>query len=379
MKINCPRQSILSAVEAASTALGKSPKEVLRCVKLDANSDEDVSVFGTDLDSGVRIQIAGVQVQQPGSCLIPAGRFIEWVKASPDGDLTLSVDKTIWLRLGRGKAELPVYPVDEYPDSIGNQVSRSEFDVPMDQFARCFGRASAAAEDRADTSFMLAGVCLDTTTKRPCLSGADGNVLSAASFDANPVGTIRAILPTKTLKLCRGIATGSELLSVVLSDNVGIFRTERGEVFVRQIQGKYPDQASLIRTLEKECKTRIELPTTAFLAVVEQAAVMTDDNSSRLEFHFRPGCVSISSRGEGVAGDVDFDLPDYAGPEIRVAWNPDYLRDFLRLAAATHQTVRLEINDGKRPALLKAGDDWTYLIAPLTLTTGRATNSGGLR
>jgi DNA polymerase-3 subunit beta len=61
---------------------------------------------------------------------------------------------------------------------------------------------------------------------------------------------------------------------------------------------------------------------------------------------------------------VELPLEDYTGPEVKIAFDPQYLTEFLR-ALDGEPTVTLEMSDGTKPALFRAGDGYLYLVMPL--------------
>ena len=73
----------------------------------------------------------------------------------------------------------------------------------------------------------------------------------------------------------------------------------------------------------------------------------------------------MHARGaETGSSEVELTLPDYDGPEVQIAFDPQYLVEFLR-ALEGEPTVTLEMSDGGKPALFKCGDGYSYLVMPL--------------
>ena len=74
----------------------------------------------------------------------------------------------------------------------------------------------------------------------------------------------------------------------------------------------------------------------------------------------------LTARGaETGSSEVTLDLPDYPGPEVKIAFDPAYLTDMLR-AVEGEPTATLEMTDGTKPAVFRIGDDYTYLVMPLS-------------
>jgi DNA polymerase-3 subunit beta len=58
----------------------------------------------------------------------------------------------------------------------------------------------------------------------------------------------------------------------------------------------------------------------------------------------------------------------YEGEDITAAFNPGYLAD--GLAAASGESVRLEVRDGLKPGIVRGeSDEFTYLVMPVRLPT----------
>ena len=92
---------------------------------------------------------------------------------------------------------------------------------------------------------------------------------------------------------------------------------------------------------------------------------MADDDSRRVDFAFTSGSVTLTAKGaETGSGEVVMPLPDYAGPDLVIAFEPSYLTEMLR-AIDGEPTAMLEMTDGQKPAVFKVGDGYLYLVMPL--------------
>ncbi len=92
MKITCDREKLFSAFQtAAAVAPSRSPKPILQNVKLEVRG-ESAMLMATDLEIGVRVEIANVQVEAPGSAVLPVGRFSSILRESSDASLKVEMD-----------------------------------------------------------------------------------------------------------------------------------------------------------------------------------------------------------------------------------------------------------------------------------------------
>jgi len=174
------------------------------------------------------------------------------------------------------------------------------------------------------------------------------------------------LVPAKTMTLLeRNLIDDGELVRVALRPNEAMFQTERAMIYTRLVEGRYPPYRDILSQTRKQANVKITLPVESFLARVRQAAIMTDDESKRVDMTFEPGKVTMQARGADTGSSVvELPLPEYAGPEVEIAFDPQYLVEFLR-ALEGEPTVVLEMTDGSKPALFQCGDGYKYLVMPL--------------
>ena len=92
MKAICNRVALLEGMQLAnSVVVARTPKPILQCVKLTASSDA-IMVEATDLEVGIRFTDTQVEVEEPGSVVIPADRLNAILRESADETLRLETE-----------------------------------------------------------------------------------------------------------------------------------------------------------------------------------------------------------------------------------------------------------------------------------------------
>ena len=92
MKVTVQTGALQDALAlAGSIVQSRSPKPVLKCVKLVA-ADNVLTVLATDLEVGCRYQITAVQIDEPGEALVPADRPNGIAREASGDSLTLVRD-----------------------------------------------------------------------------------------------------------------------------------------------------------------------------------------------------------------------------------------------------------------------------------------------
>ena len=174
MKIRCPKESLLAALQSASAVVpSRSPKPVLTNVKVEATRDA-VVVMATDLEVGIRIELEGVETVAPGAVLLPSGRLTAIVRESPAGTVfDIHCDGTAALvKAPRSEFRLPAEDPLEFPAvatfPAGGCV---ELATPL---VRELVRRTVFATDSESSRYALGGVLIEMTPAAVIAVGADG-------------------------------------------------------------------------------------------------------------------------------------------------------------------------------------------------------------
>src|SRR3954447_5710817 len=89
MKVVCQREGLLSACQLASVAVAsRDVKPVLRNLKAVVDNDR-CTLMATDLELGIRLEVRGVRVEEPGEALLPTARLVSILRESTDEELTI--------------------------------------------------------------------------------------------------------------------------------------------------------------------------------------------------------------------------------------------------------------------------------------------------
>src|SRR3954465_13633907 len=89
MKMVCHREGILAACQLASAAVAaKEVKPVLRNLKPVVDNDR-CTLMATDLELGIRLEVRGIRVEEPGEPLLPTSRFVSILRESTDDEMTV--------------------------------------------------------------------------------------------------------------------------------------------------------------------------------------------------------------------------------------------------------------------------------------------------
>src|SRR5688572_32737906 len=103
------------------------------------------------------------------------------------------------------------------------------------------------------------------------------------------------VVPTKAMTLLeRNLTEPDEKVKISLRPNEVLMKTERAMIYSRLVEGRFPNYKQV---LPSKHTTRVPLTVGPFMAAVRQAAIMTDDESKRVRFHFAKGKLTLRAQG----------------------------------------------------------------------------------
>ncbi len=375
MKVTCQRDSLQMACQAVAQAVPTHTTiPALKNIKATAHDDALLLVaYDPTQGVGIRYELRGVTVARAGSCILPKDQLIQILRESGDPDISLDAGKEAIVAKAGGRYEMLSLDVDEFPDIPSFDDGGRYHEVTAGQLRTMIKRTAFSADKKDTTAkFALTGVLWEAEGKMTRLVATDTKRLAVCEGPASvygPPDTVKAVhlVPLKAVNLLeRNLTDDNELVRIGLRTNDALFQTERAMIYTSLVQGKFPPYREIIAKTRKEATQKVPLPVDGFLARVRQSAIMTDEESMRVDMTFEAGKVTMKSRGAKTgSSEVSLDLPEYDGPTTEIAFDPQYLIEFLR-ALEGEPTVVLEMSTGARAALFKCGEQYSYLVMPLT-------------
>jgi DNA polymerase III subunit beta len=375
MKIQCQRDALLTACQLVGAAVAvRSTKPVLACIKA-VVQDDALFLMATDNEIGVRYELRGVDVKRGGAAILPPGKLISILRESSDATVTLDADENGTLvRTTTGKFNLPGGNPAEFPDIPAFNDGGAYHELNAGVLRTMIKRVAFAADKTEATArWAVTGVLWEAEKGKARLVATDTRRLALCEAPAEVHGKKESkdekapshLVPQKAIQLLdRSLTDDGETIRIALSANEAMFQTGRALICSKLVEGRFPPYRDII---PKKPGVTLPVPVADFLSRVRQAAIMTDDETKRVEFKFEAGQVTLNAQGgaDNGSGEVKLELPDYKGGEVEIAFNPQYLIDMLR-AVDNEPTLKLEMTDGQKPAVFRLGEDYLYLVMPLT-------------
>jgi DNA polymerase-3 subunit beta len=367
MKVRCHREGLLSAFQLAGSVVpSRDLKPVLRNLKTIAEPDR-CTLLATDLELGIRLEVRGITVEEPGEALLPAGKVLAILRESTDDELAIEADAQTCLVRGQfNEFEMGGEDPADFPDVPA--FTGDKFHELAAGMLREMIRRTIFAAATENPRYAVTGVLWELEGDVARLVATDGRRLAVAQGVATPQGGHDTkgqthVVPTKAMQLLeRNLQDPDERVRVSLRPNEALFKTERAMIYSRLVEGRYPPYREVF---PKKPTVKVPLVVGPFHAAVRQAAIMTDDESKKVIFSFGKKKLTMQARGPQT-GRSKVELPlEYDGKAIEIAFDPKYLTEMLRVLSAEDALV-LELIDGNSVALFRFGENYSYIVMPLS-------------
>ena len=350
---------------AGSIVATRTPKPVLQCVKLSAVGNV-LTLLATDLEAGLRYQITAVQVEQEGEALVPADRLAGIATLAGDEEsLTIQTVKEQCQIIGKSsRYKIFGYDPAEYP-AVAEFSDAPDFQIKAAELAAMINRTLFATA-KAHSHYAISGVLWEAGGKKLQMVATDGHRLAQAkgALAKAAAREVTAIVPGKLMGLIQRIAgAGEEMIEVKILDNQILVRTARAVLVSSLVQGNFPKYADVI---PRECVRKATINSAQFEHRIRQAALLTNEESKGVRLSFSKDSLTLTSRAPE-SGEAEVTCPiTFEGEPMDIAFNPAFLVDALKVAGA--ENISFEMNAPNKPAVIKAGNDFLYVIMPVDLS-----------
>ncbi|MHC4065316.1 MAG: DNA polymerase III subunit beta [Planctomycetota bacterium] len=365
MKFRVNRQELVEAMGVVGmVAAARTPKEILRGVLMRAAADH-VELVATDLEIGLRYAVTQVEVESEGEVLVAAEKLGAIVRELADEVLEVEADDSLChVRGADSHFQISAQDAKEFP-AVTAEVGEPDFEIAAGVLRRLTERTVFAAA-RENTRYAINGVLWEKSGGALSLVATDGRRLAHArsKLISGQEGEVSAIVPSKAMALFQRILSDrDEAVAVRITGNQMLVRCPQVTVSTALVEGHFPKYQDVI---PGDSNKTAEFEVAEILSAVRQAALLTNEEARGVRFSFSEGELSLSSRAPQ-EGEARITKPiRYKGEELEIGFNPSFLTDVFRVVHSDE--VTLELKEPNRPGVLKAGDEFLYVIMPVNLS-----------
>lgn len=369
MKIVCDREKLFAAFQTAALfAPSRSPKEILKNIKLDVDA-EGATMSATDMEMGVRVNVEGVEVEQSGSAVLPVTNFGAILRESSDEKLKIEATaKGNVVRGDRSEFKLPGEDPDEFP-AVARFEEQKYHVLPARLFKEIIHRTEFAT-DMESSRYALGGVLIELDANKIIAVGTDGRRLAkmegpAESVGGHKTGDTMTIIRTQSMRLIgRALSEGDSEVHLAARGNDVLIRTPRCTFYSRLVEGRFPRWRDVFP--QRRDGAKIDMVVGPLHSALRQAAVVTNQDSRGILFTFGEGTLVLAAATADL-GQSRIEMPiPYGGQAISVSLDHRFVSDFLKVLSP-EQTITLDIENAESAAVFSADDAaYGYVVMPLS-------------
>ncbi|HWF09117.1 MAG TPA: DNA polymerase III subunit beta [Bryobacteraceae bacterium] len=354
----------------------KTTIPILSNVLMEARGDR-LYLTATDLELGLRTSCPA-RVKKEGSGTIPARKLLDYVRLLPDADITVKFGENSWANFtcGRSRTRIAGMSRESFPELPAMPDTIAE--IPVKQLSAMIARTMFAIS-MEESRFTLNGALLLLGDKSMTMVATDGHRLAYVqrpSEGAAANGTsYRALVPRKAMGEITKLADdagGDAKIRFGGDDNHLFFEFGPRLLITRKLTGNFPDYE---RVLPSDNTNIATLMKDEIKGAIERVAQFADERSRAIRVQFTAGEVKVFSSALET-GESEESVPSqYAGPDLEIGFNAQYLLDFLR--AIPQDNVMIGLKDQKSAGELKPGasegsekdeqEQYRYVVMPMRI------------
>ena len=365
MKVQFDRQELADALQAVcSVAASRTPKPILQCVRIDAETDL-LRLSVTDMELSLRHIVTHVEVDEPGEILVVADTIARIVRECADETMVAETEgNTLHIRGAGSHFQIVTQDVGDFP-AIPDMESDPDFTIEHAAMARIIEWTSFAAA-RESTRYAINGVLWEAEEDSLIAVATDGRRMSFARTSIESSGgSSRAIIPIKALGLLNRLSCDADArVGVRITSNQVLIKMAGAVVSSSLVEGRFPRYQDVIPT---DCDRSAMINTAEFLGALKRAALLTNEESKGVRLAFSEGELTLSSRAPE-QGEATVSFPvEYAGEPMDIGFNPAFLMDVMRVVHA--DKIEFVMKQAERPGLVRLGENFVYVVMPVNLAT----------
>ena len=365
MKVICDRTGLVDALNLVSpVAVTRTPKEVLRCVKLNAQ-EAALTLAATDLELAVWVSMPRVDVGEAGEALVWADKLSQIVRESTDPTLTLETEQElVHVRGQDAHFQIFGHAPGDFPP-LPQLTGEPDFQIDAGDLHRLVTQTLFATA-KETSRYAINGVLVERQANKLTLVATDGRRLAMAKghCKAAEADNRTSIIPAKALSLLlKFFDDPSQPVRVRLADNRILFATDEKLLASNLVEGNFPPYRDVI---PRDGDKKATLDAHALASAVRQAALLTNEESKGVRFAFSANGLTLSSRAPEM-GQAQIDIPilKYDGDPVEIGFNPQFVLDALKIVQTDQ--VHIELKAANKPGVLRTGPDFLYVIMPVSL------------
>ncbi|HKE97218.1 MAG TPA: DNA polymerase III subunit beta [Povalibacter sp.] len=365
MKFSAGREAILAPLQAVIGVVERrQTMPILANVHLAGRGDE-LALTATDLEVEL-VAKAKVSLQQAGEITLPGRKFLDIVRALPEGaTVTITVEgERATVRSGKSRFTLATLPASDFP-TVEDIRAQQSLNIAQVALKRLLDKTHFSMAQQ-DVRYYLNGMLLEIGDKVLRTVATDGHRLAYCETELEaPASTNQqVIVPRKgVLELQRLLGTDGNVELAVGTNHV---RAQIGEIRFtsKLIDGRFPEYG---RVIPANPPKQVRADRDILRAALQRAAILSNEKYRGIRLAVKANALVLQSHNpEQEEAEEELEVT-YGGEEVEIGFNVNYLLD--ALAAVEAGEVQLGLTDANNSCLVTSPSVQSakYVVMPMRL------------
>lgn len=369
MRARVSRDSILDVIKRAYSVSDRksssSLSSILSTILVECK-DNNLYISSTDLETAYTGKVF-TELEGEGAFCIPAKQFYDIIRNFPHDEFILegdfsngvhikSLDDDIMYRLSC----LPPEEFPNLPDTSIVTVLDIQGEVLSDMISKVIYAVS-----KDDVTISISGILFTKEDNKLRLVATDGHRLSLIDSVVDGIdklGFSSIIIPRKAAQEIKSIASNDMVVRIGVHDNYFILSFSSGTLFIRPIDGHFPDYKSVIPDNPDK---KIFINRLRLIDALKRACIFSVGKYSHVTFNISYNDLVLHTRGSELGESKERLYVDYKGEPFMVTFNARYILDVLKVMRS--EEIEFGIGSVRSLCRITGADDpgFLALVAPV--------------
>ncbi len=365
MKFRCERDTLVEALGAAGRAVANrgGALPVLAGVRAEL-AGSTLRLTGSDLELTIEVNVE-VAGEQDGVAVLPSKIVSDLVRSLGDPRVEVVVEgDEAHLTAGRFESSIRLLPADEFPrlsmpadDAV--TLSAKDFAAALHQVV-----PAASADDARP---ILTGVLMAAEEGGLRLVATDSYRLAVRDLPGTSVLAEgqSVLVPSRALRELERLLGSAEEVTLRLGDREATFEVGTTRLTTRLIEGEFPNYRGLIPASHPN---RLTVGREALVEAVRRVKLMAREPNTPVRMSMGSDGLELVAITQDVGQAHEQLDATYAGSDLTVAFNPEYLLSGVEVTPGDE--ITLDTVDAQKPAVIRSsgGDEFLYLLMPVRVS-----------
>ena len=364
MKFTISKDKFLFGLQQVQNVVGtRTTLPILSNVLIEAEGTS-MQLTTTDLDVGVSVQVEA-EVEANGAVTLPARKLATIIKELPKDDVEVSVDSdnVASIKCGPSFFKILGLDADEFPP-LAEFDDAKEFKLEQKTLKDGL-KKTAYAISTDETRYVLNGINCTFKDNTLTMVATDGRRLAMADFELEfpESNEVAVIIPTKAVNELQRLLRDEGTVTIEIGQNQISFELNDSKLVSKLIDGNYPNYRQVI---PGDPNHRIPLERETFYESVARVSLLANDKTNSIKLEFRENAIDIMANSPEIGEAKESIAVKYKGPDMAIAFNPDFLMAPLRNLDTDE--VYLELIDEMSPGVIKINVPFLYVLMPMRVS-----------